>query len=52
MPFLPPSAGRPSGGESTTDLAAALLPLTVPEVRHLLAAITGLPPPDTNATLR
>lgn len=40
------------GGGATVDLAADLLPLTVPEIRHLLAALVGLPPPDSAAVLR
>ena len=40
------------GGVVTADLVADLLPLTVPEIRHLLAALIGLPPPDTAAVLR
>ena len=35
-PTLPSCAGRPSGGETSLDLAADLLPLTVPEIRRLL----------------
>ncbi|MCP2081548.1 UNVERIFIED_ORG: hypothetical protein J2W74_002734 [Methylorubrum zatmanii] len=34
------------------NLAANLLPLTVPEIRHLLAALVGLPPPDSAAVRR
>jgi hypothetical protein len=36
----------------TANLAADLLPLTVPEIRHLLAALVGQPPPDSAAILR
>lgn len=50
-PTSPSCVGRPSGGGVTTDRALDLLPLTVPEIRHLLAALVGLPPPNTAAVL-
>lgn len=39
-----PAQGGSSGGDVTTDLTADLPPLTVPDIRHLLAAFVGLPP--------
>ena len=39
------------GGEPTLDLAAELLPLTVPEVRRLLWRLVWPPPPDIAAAL-
>ena len=39
-------ARRRSGGEATLDLAADLLPLTVPEVRRLLWHLVWARPPD------
>lgn len=41
----------PSGGEERVDLSAELLPLTVPEIRHLLACLIGLPPREPCAVI-
>lgn len=40
-PSSPSCARRPLGGEDRLDLTADLLPLTVPEIRTLLAALAG-----------
>jgi len=37
------------GGQDIVDLQADLLPLTVPEIRLLLASLVGLPPPNPAA---
>ena len=39
------------GAEEHLDLAADLLPLTVPEIRTLLAALVGLPPAPPTAVI-
>jgi hypothetical protein len=48
-PISPPSERTLSGGGDLMNLAAELLPLTVPEVRRLLWALVSqrLPPPRT-----
>ena len=40
------------GGVDRASLKADLLPLTVPEVRRLIAASAGRPPPQPDAALR
>ena len=51
-PTSPSYAGRPSGGEVSLDLAADLLPLTVPEVRRLLWRLMWARAPDPEQVLR
>src|SRR6185369_13590788 len=50
MPIWPLCDGTPSGGEDL-DLAADLLPLTVPEVRRLLWRLVWARPPDPGRIL-
>jgi hypothetical protein len=45
-PTAPSSVGRPTGREDRLDLAAALLPYTLPEVRRLLWRLLGAQQPD------
>ena len=52
-PTSPPSARRRApGGAAPADLAADLLPLTVPEVRRLLWRLVWTHPPGPEAALR
>ncbi|MFL5280213.1 MAG: hypothetical protein ACJ8AW_04265, partial [Rhodopila sp.] len=50
-PASPSSARVLSGGEDPMDLTAELLPLTIPEVRRLLAPLFR-PPAAPNTALR
>ncbi len=50
-PFSPSPERRLSGGEERVDLSAELLPLTVPEIRRLLASWIGLPPPEPTTAI-
>ena len=51
-PLSPPSATRRPGGADPMNLAAELLPLTVPEIRHLLWALVGPNSPQPRAVRR
>ena len=51
LAYLAVSARRQSGGTDPLDLAADLLPLTLPEVRRLLRALVGAQPPRPSAAL-
>ena len=51
LAYLAASARRQSGGTDPLDLAADLLPLTLPEVRRLLWALVGAQPPRPSAAL-
>ncbi len=50
MPIWPLCVSTPSGGEDL-DLAADLLPLTVPEVRRLIWRLVWAKPPDPGRIL-
>jgi hypothetical protein len=51
LAFLTVVRAAAIGGRETVDLQADLLPLTVPEIRSLLASLVGLPPPDPAAVI-
>ena len=51
LAFLTVVRAAAIGGRENVDLQDDLLPLTVPEIRLLLANLVGLPPPDPAAVI-